>query len=94
MKICEYLMSKLVNGSDEAKEPSEKWADGDGGDTVPKEKHNDTALGDMAFFPSNSGMKDVCENGGESIGNNTIEPEEFVGIKNNTGKKSINCEVE
>lgn len=94
VKIRAEIVGKFVKWCDEAKKPSKKWADGDGGDTVPNEEHNNTALGDGALFPGDFRMENIGENGGEGIGDDTIKPKKLVVIKNYTSEKSVNSKVE
>lgn len=94
MKIRADIVDEFVKWRDEAKEPGEEWADGDGGDAVPEEEHNNTALGDGALFPGDFGMENIGENGRESIGDDAIEPKKLVTIENYTSKKSIDGKIE
>lgn len=38
-------------------------------------------------------MEDIGENGSEKIGDNAVEPEEFVVVKNDPGEESVDNEV-
>lgn len=94
VEICANTVDEFVKWRDVAKKPSKKWADGDGGDAVPNEEHNNTAFSDGTFFPGNFGMKNIGENGGESVGDDAIKPKELVAIENYTSKKSIDGKIE
>lgn len=94
VEIRADIVDEFVKWCDEAKEPGEEGADGDGGDAVPNEEHNNTALGDEALFPGDFRMKNVSQDGSESIRNNTIEPKKFIAVKNYASEKSINYKIE
>ena len=50
--------------------------------------------GDGAFFPSDARMEKVSKNGGKSIRDDAVKPEELVTVKDNTGQKSIDEKIE
>ena len=81
LRNAEY---EFVNMSDEAKEPSKEWANNKTGDSVPDEKHQNAMVGDGALFPGNFGMKDIGQNSGKGVRNDSVEPKQLIGIKNNT----------
>ena len=94
MKIRADIVDEFVKWRDEAEEPSEERADGNGGDTIPDEEHNNTAFGDGAFFPGDFGMENIGENGGEGIGDDAVKPKKLVAIENYTSEKSVNSKIE
>ena len=63
-------MSELIERSDEAEEPSEKRANGDRGEAVPKKEHKNAAFSDRAFFPGDFGVEDISKDSGKAVRNN------------------------
>lgn len=47
----------------------------------------------MTLFPGDFGVKNVGKDGCGSVGNKAIQPKEFIGVHNDTSKKSIDKEV-
>ena len=83
-------MGALVEWREKAKEPSKKGTDEKSGEKIPDEELDDAGFAGIAFFPGDSGMEKVGENGGEKVGDHAIKPEEFVVTKNYTGEEGIN----
>ena len=94
MEVARDIESKFVERGDKAEEPGKEGADGDGGDTVPEEEHQDAAAGDAALFPGDFGMEQIGKDGGEGVGDDTVEPEQLVGIHDDSGEKGVDGEVE
>lgn len=76
--------NKFVEGLKLAKEPSKDGTNNDGSNEIPKEEHENTLSSGVAFAPGDTRMEEEGEDGGQNIGDDAIEPEEFVGIKNDT----------
>ena len=94
VEIRADIMNKFVKWCDETEKPGKKWADGDGGDAVPNEEHNNTAFGNGALFPGDFGMENIGENGGERVGDDAVKPKELITIENYTSEKSVNSKIE
>lgn len=60
-------MCNCINRCESAKQPGEKWANDDGGEAVPDEKHNNSMLGDWTFPPGDFRVEKVSEDGSEGI---------------------------
>lgn len=71
-------VGEFVERTSEAEEPSKEGADGESGESVPEEEHQDAAFCDGAFLPGDFGMHKVGEDGGEGVRDDAVEPEEVV----------------
>ena len=57
------VVSKFVEGCNEAKKPSEEWADGKCGEEVPGKEFDNAGFAGVAFFPGDFGMSDISNDG-------------------------------
>ena len=87
-------MSELVDWRNQGEEGSEQRGYNNTDNAAPEEKHSNAMLGDVTLSPSNLGVHDVPENGGDDIGDDGIEPKEVVGVHDDTSKESVNNKVE
>ena len=78
--------SEFVEWGEEAEELGDPGADGDGEEGVPDEEADDGVLGDMAVFPSDFGVGDVGDNGGDGSRDKSGEPKEVVVSNNEIGE--------
>lgn len=94
VEIRADIVDEFVKWCDEAKEPGEEGADGDGSDAVPDEEHNNTAFSDGAFFPGDFRMENIGEDGSKRISDDTIKPKKLIAIENYASEKSVNSKIE
>ncbi len=59
------MKGEFVKRGKESKKPSKRGRENDGEEGVPDEKIEDAGFGWLSFFPSDSRMKNVGENGGD-----------------------------
>lgn len=78
MKGRRNVESEIIEGGEKAEKLGEARGDGDGEHSVPDEKTNNRGFGDLAFFPGNSGMSDISNDGGDGRSDEIREPEEVV----------------
>ena len=88
------VIGKLVERRDEAEKSGKDGGNNDAGDAVPEEEHGDAVTRDAPFLPSDFGVHDESQNGGEDVGNDGIEPKEFVGIHDDASEGGINEKIE
>ncbi len=83
------IEGKIVEGGEKAEKLGEARGDGDGEHGVPDEKTNDRGFGDLAFFPGDSGMGDISNDGGDGRSDEIREPEEIVVFNDEIGQDSV-----
>ena len=87
-------MGEFVKWCKEAKKLSKARCDGDSDHCVPNKESNDRTLSDSAFFPSDSGMREVGNDGSNSSSNKIGEPNEVVVLDDEIGHNSKKGVVE
>ena len=85
--------SEFVEWGEEAEELGDPGADGDGEEGVPDEKSDNGVFGDLAFFPSDFGVSNVGDDGGDGSRNKRGEPEEVVVFYNDISKERVESEI-
>ena len=66
------IEDEFIKWGDELEKPGEEWANKERSDNIPKEKINDAELAGAVFFPGDTWMHKIGEEGSEEIGNETI----------------------
>ena len=62
------VKSEFIEWSEEAEELGEPRADSNGKENIPNEKSDDGVFSDVTFFPSDFGMGNVGDDGGNNSG--------------------------
>lgn len=86
------IEDKFIKWREEAEKLSEARCDGDSKHGIPDKKPNDGMLGNDAFFPSDSGVRKISDNGSDSSGDKIGKPDEIVVLNDKVrknGKKSV-----
>lgn len=83
------IVGKFIEGSKKTKELGEAGGDGYGDYSVPDEKFDNGVSSDVAFFPGDSRMCEVCNDGGDGSGNKIREPDKIIVLNDEIGQ---NCE--
>ena len=89
-EVGREMMSKIVDGVEEAEKPSEAGADGEGDGGVPDEESNDAGFPRISFFPSDAGVENVSDDDGEGGGDEIGEPEKVAVFDEKTSDELIN----
>lgn len=88
------IVGEFVKWRKKAKKLSKAGCDGDSNHCIPNKESNDRMLGDSAFFPSDSGMREVGNDGSNSGSNKIGEPNEVVVLDDEIGQNSKKGVVE
>lgn len=71
------MKGEFVERSQKTEELGEPGANSNGEEGVPNEKSDDGVFGDFAFFPSDFGMGNVGDNGGDGSRDKSGEPKKI-----------------
>ncbi len=71
-------VGEFVEWSEETEELGKTWCNGDGKHCIPNKKSDDGMFGDSTFFPGNSRMSKVGNNGSDGGGDKIRKPDEIV----------------
>lgn len=87
------VVGEFVEGGEKAEKLSEPGADGDGEKNVPNEEFDDGCFGDVAFLPSDFGVKDVGDEDGGGSADEAGEPEKIVILDDEVGKDGVEAVI-
>lgn len=88
------IEDEFVKWREEAEKLSETRRDGDSEHGIPDKKSDDGMFGNDAFFPSDSGMCEISNNGGDGSGDKIGKPDEIVVLNDEVGKNGKKSVVE
>ena len=66
---------------------SKAWCDGNSKNSIPNKESDDGVLSDSAFFPSDFGVCEICDDSGNCCSDKIGKPNKIVVFDDEIGKK-------
>ena len=89
MEVLGDIESKIINWSDETKELSNPGTDSKGNSEVPNEEFINGGFGNIPFFPSDLGVRNISYNGSDKSSYKSGGPEKIVVFDDEIGDKTV-----
>ena len=72
------VVSEFVKRGEKTEQLCKAGSDSNGEHGIPDEKSNDGVFGNFTFFPSNFGVRKICDDGGNGSSDEIREPDKII----------------